>query len=153
MNTLNIIIEKFRTIADNHQQVNSFGIGDSWEIGASTASITPQVWINPTGAFMSNENETLSSTVYTFNMKCFDLVNKDESNENEVLSDCLQILQDIVSEFSTSEDMLSDNIIVNNSLSFFPFTETYDEEVSGWEVSIELMQPFNSCYLSKPINR
>jgi len=153
MSTLNIIISKFRTIADNHLQIKSFGIGDAWEIGASSASLTPELWINPTGAFMEKQDTAFSSTVYTFNMKCYDLVDKDELNENEVLSDCLQILQDVVSEFSTAEDMQLNNILVNSSVSFLPFTESFDQEVSGWEASIEIIQPFNDCSTSKPIER
>jgi len=153
MSTINIIIKQFEIIATNHLQINSFGIGDNWEIGANEASLTPQFWVNPTDAYMEKENDNYQSTVYSFNIKCYDLVNKDETNENEVLSDTLQILQDVIAEFNTNPDMMDLDIVIDNSLSFLPFTERFDSEVSGWEVKIDLKQPFNSCYTSKPVNR
>lgn len=150
-NTLNILLKAFEDIATAHKQINSFGIGELPEIGASNALTMPALWINPVEAVMAKNENGYSVATYEFNVRVFDLVDKGEENENDVLSDTIQVLQDIVSEFNSNPTYAESNILIQNDLTFEPFSENYDEEVSGWEVNMELTSPRNDCYLDKPL--
>ena len=50
--TVNQLISVFKDISTRHYQINGFGIGDEWEIGASKAEMHPVLWINPVTATM-----------------------------------------------------------------------------------------------------
>ena len=98
--TLNNLIAAFQSIATRHQQINAFGLGDDWEVGTS-AYVHPVLWINPTLGRLPNGAGGFSVYTIDFSVQVFDLVRKDESNESEVMSDCFEIIKDVVNEFST----------------------------------------------------
>ena len=75
-----------------------------------------------------------------------DLVSKDESNEEDVLSDTLQVIGDFISQFKHSTlygDMENDYRFSEN-VNCTPFTERFDNEVSGWVADINITVSFNA---------
>jgi hypothetical protein len=132
--------------------VHSFGVGDDWEVGVSEALIHPSLWVNPINADMPKTDNGYSSYSVDFSIKLFDLVNKDESNENEVLSDIFEILKDIVNEFNTHPFYNDSDFEIEGDISFDPFTERYDEEVSGWEATFTITSPNRRSFCSSPID-
>lgn len=151
-NTLNQLIAALKSIATRHKQINSFGVGDAWEVGATNELVHPVLWVNPVTADMPKTENGYSSYTVDFNITLFDLVNKDETNENEVLSDTFGMIRDIVNEFNTHPDYIDSEFNIINDLSFESFTERYDEEVSGWEVTFSLESPNRRSFCSSPID-
>ena len=150
-NTLNTLIAAFNDIANRHKQLKSFGVGNDWEVGASAALTHAALWINPTNASMPKGENGYSSYSVDFDVKVFDLVNLDESNENEVLSDTFEIIKDVVNEFNTHPDYINSDFNIINDLNFTSFTEKFDSSVSGWQVTFTLLAPNQRSYCTDPI--
>jgi len=149
--TVNQLISVFKDIATRHYQINGFGIGDSWEIGASEAKMHPVLWINPVTATMPETDYGYKTFEIDFEVRVFDLVNKDESNENDVLSDTIDIIKDIITEFKGHPYYVASELNIVNDISFEAFTEEFDEEVSGWLCEISLMTPILTTFCGLPM--
>ena len=148
--TVNQLISVFKDISTRHYQINGFGVGDNWENGASEAKMHPVLWINPTTATMPSSDNGYKTFEIDFEVRVFDLVNKDESNENEVLSDCIDILKDIITEFKGHPYYVNSQLNIIDDINFEAFTEEFDEEVSGWVCEISLMTPVLTSFCGIP---
>ena len=143
--TLNNLIGLFQGIADAHYQIKYFGFGELWEVDGVTAKKMedcPVLWVVPTGA--TQEENT---TVFTFDILAFDNVNKDESNENEVLSDTIQILQDVVRIIRDNSD---DYEIDSFNNIYLPFTEKFNSQCTGWSTSMGIRVAFDATQCDIP---
>jgi hypothetical protein len=148
--TINQLISVFKDIATRHYQINGFGIGDAWEVGASTEKMHPVLWVNPVTASMPSSDNGYKTFEIDFEVRVFDLVNKDESNENNVLSDTIDVLKDIVTEFKGHPYYVNSQLNIIDDISFEAFTEEFDEEVSGWLCEISLMTPVLTTFCGIP---
>lgn len=129
--TFNQIVDVFKYIADNHVFINSFSfVTELHEIAASTDTIYPALIVMPEGA--TTESNLLH---YKYNIIVADLVHKDESNENEVLSDTLQTLLDIKAWLTNNQ---CNGFTLKKESTITPFTERWDDEVSGHVGNFEL---------------
>ena len=91
---------------------------------------TPTLWVFPTQA-----TPLENTTIYSFDVRCWDLVTKGEENENDVLSDCQQTLFDFI-QFIKHNEIFDINVSGDPSLT--PFTEQLADDVTGWECSIDI---------------
>ena len=149
--TVNQLISVFKDIATRHYQINGFGIGDDWENGASEEKMHPVLWINPVTASMPESESTGYKTFeIDFEVRVFDLVSKGESNENDVLSDCIDILKDIILEFKGHPYYVNSQLNIIDDISFEAFTEEFDEDVSGWVCELSLMTPILNSFCGIP---
>jgi hypothetical protein len=132
--TYNQVIKLLSDLASNHYQINSFGNGDLWETMESNQAAHkkfPLMWVSP-----------ISSTIdFPFNtirlgIAVMDLVNTDESNENEVLSDTLLILQDFKAQLS--DPTYSNTFITSKSATLTPFTERFTARATGWAMELDI---------------
>lgn len=147
--TVNQLISVFKDISTRHYQINGFGVGDNWENGTSE-KMHPVLWINPTTATMPSSDNGYKTFEIDFEVRVFDLVNKDESNEKEVLSDCIDILKDIITEFKGHPYYVNSQLNIIDDINFEAFTEEFDEEVSGWVCEISLMTPVLTSFCGIP---
>jgi hypothetical protein len=85
-----------------------------------------------------------------FRVCIMDLVKKDESNENEVLSDCYLIALDLVAYLNYQTNW--DNYTMSSNVPMTPFTERFDNDWSGWIVDVTLQNRFTSDYCQIPLN-
>jgi hypothetical protein len=149
--TYNQILKEFKTFATNHKQIENFGNGDLWEIvehNQLTDFNYPLFWVADQPANLGDGTFT-----WNFNVMAMDLVNKDESNENDVKSDMCQVLLDCVSYFeqktatSNNVDWLKVNLVRSGTLT--SFTERFQDELTGWGMNIGFRLPFsyNNCDL------
>ena len=149
--TYNQILKEFETFATNHKQIENFGNGDLWEIvehNQLTDFNYPLFWVADQPANLGDGTFT-----WNFNVMAMDLVNKDESNENDVKSDMCQVLLDCVSYFeqktatSNNVDWLKVNLVRSGTLT--SFTERFSDELTGWGMNIGFRLPFsyNNCDL------
>lgn len=102
------------------------------------------MWASLQGATVSIDTKELE---ISFSLWFMDLVNKDERNETEVLSDQLLIATDVISLLNS--DTYDDSFFINGDVSLESFTEKTDNEISGWKTDIRFRLPYvkDTCYI------
>ena len=150
--TYNQIIKEFNIFADKHEQINSFGNGDLWEVVEHNQ--LPD--FNYNLLWVQDGNVTLGNKIFTwnFNVLCMGMVEKDEVNENDVKSDTSQVLFDLLSyleQKTNTTDYGTKWTLVNlvKSGSMRSFTERFEDAVTGWTmtVGLEIPNDYNDCDL------
>ena len=104
-------------------------------------------------AHLSIESATFDNAqlTYSFRLYVMDIVNKDEGNENDVLSDTLQVINDVISEFRNGSSTFGletmQDYEIQDTISCSPFTERFDNEVSGWsaDIDVTVINHYNAC--------
>ena len=151
--TYNNIISVFEDIANRHYQIKTFKVGDQWEEDANTVQY-PMLVVNPTSANMARSANDMGYATFeiTMNVLVSDQVYKGEENENDVISDTLQMIQDIIVEFNQHPYYTNSRFDIIGDLDFEPFTERNDDEVSGWEVGMTLRTPNIRKFCGIPVS-
>ncbi len=148
--TYNQIMSKLKTFANEHYQINSFDNGDLWELieHAKRDGVKDQ---NYPMMFVQDQPATTEQGIIelVFRIYIINLVQKDESNENEVKSDTLQICLDVLSEWVMQTTDLQVTVDKNTNLT--SFTERFNDELTGWWMDLKLKVPFkyNKCDIPK----
>ena len=151
--TINQILTVLEDVSQRHYQINSYGVGASFEIAASTEVIYPLLWVNPISATMQRgNNNNYAAFEATVNLKMLDLVNKDETNENDVSSDTVQMLQDIITEFCSHPYYRESNFQIVGDVNFTPLDEVSDDETNGWECELLFRTPYVASYCTIPVS-
>ena len=146
----NNVIDTLKCVGEQHLNIHTVTSGDIWEIDLEKNTLFPLFHINPV-------NVTVGMNVRNFNFQLFimDLVEPDESNEQEVLSDCLEIMNDIIAIYKHGEILYGydaahgeeQRYFIDNDFTIEPFTERFDNAVTGWVMSftITVENELNSC--------
>jgi hypothetical protein len=124
--TYNQIVKEFEDIAINNVFIKRFGAGEINDIevfGPETVEY-PYLWIVPQQAVIG-EN-TLN---YVFRVMVFDIDNTDDSLQQEILSDCLRTLIDVIKDFRYR---LSDSVDIQGDPTAIPFTHRFVDYNTGW---------------------
>ena len=153
MVTYNKILKVFADIASNHKQIKTFTKGDIFEVDQKDVTF-------PHAHLITNPVQiTQQELTYQFQLIVMDLVEPNESNEEEVLSDTLLMIQDFVSMFlngsaSAAPTMTIDSheYRLNRSVSCQPFTERFDTDVSGWVATLNINVDFKANACEVPIS-
>lgn len=138
--TLNQVIKKLNEIADNHQQINHFFFGETFDF-ASSGVVNCPVMI----AVLQPLPYSKNTLTYNFNIIIGDIVHKDLSNKTEVLSDTLQIALDVIYKLQDpTYDWILDNV---NNITLNDFEDEYDIELYGYffEIRLKVASPFDRC--------
>ena len=146
--TYNQVVKLLNDIATNHYQIHSFGDGDTWETMESNIAAHkkfPLMWVRPISATLEFPFDSIRMGIAVM-----DLVNTDESNENEVLSDTLSILLDIKALLSTPS--YTSVFTVGKSASLTPFTERYSAKVTGWAMEVDVKILWNKDRCAIPMS-
>ena len=151
MTTLNNLILIFQDIAKRHNQINDFECSQDFNIATDEEPTYPIIVVNPTGANLPKTDAGYTSFSTTFDFQCIDLVSKDNSNRNDVLSDTMQIINDCVSELSQHPYYTENSIDLIGNVSFEPLRGKYDEDVDGWKISLELQTPNKVSWCGAPM--
>jgi len=149
----NQVIKQLNDFADSHKQVKSFGNGYLWEVVQHDQLQNfnyPLMWIVDQAAAVGDGDFT-----WNFQVIVMDIVRKDESNENEVKSDCVQILIDLIAYFEQLNSELNNvdwhQVQLVRSGSIDMFTERFEDELSGASIQLGLRFPQNYNYCEVPI--
>jgi hypothetical protein len=136
--TLNQLIGKLQTIATNHQQINSFFFGDIADLGTEKPMQYPVLF-----ADVAPSNFAYKVIGLNLQIMVMDIVKKDLSNENDVISDTLQIIEDVIIELRNPSEVF----LIQDSINLTPFSDSQGDEVSGWTANITINIPstYNSC--------
>src|SRR5580704_10735173 len=118
--TLNNLVQVFSQIAANHAQIHDFGFGEVWDIGSETVTDYPLLWVSLISNKLGNNTITYKLRIYFM-----DLVNLDISNETEVKSNSIQILNGI---FYTLRDYYDLEPLFDVHVT--PFEEKFNDRVA-----------------------
>ena len=143
--TYNQIIDTFRAFANAHTQINEFASGDLWEVvqhNKLTDFKYPLLFVTDAPASLGEGEITMAFEVLVMDKA-------EEDFENEVKSDTLLILLDTIAYF---EKLYADNwkfVTIQKSGSATPFTERFDDTVTGWSMSLSLKMPlqYDECQI------
>lgn len=140
MITLNKVIKLLNNIATDHKQINSFGFGDLWDAGVTTKLSFPAMWASLNPAQINGNEVNLNFTIYLM-----DKVRRSKANENDVLSDTLQIGLDVIAKLRELENTNDFYLVRNNAIEYF--TESLDDEVSGITLAVTIKIPnlYDNC--------
>ncbi len=140
MLTLNEILTLIENQATAHLQVNQYGHGDVWEINPKELDYLV-LWA-------IEESVVLSDRTLTYNIRllAMDRVLPGEENEQEVMSDTIQVLLDFVAYF---RQLHTTDLNIQPSVTLEPFTGRFDEKVSGHSCVLSITQPYdyNKCQI------
>jgi hypothetical protein len=144
------ILADFASIAYHHEQIRSYGFGDVKQITNDLETKTEpeyvRMYVVP-GESVFNQYHIH----YHFSIIIMDKVEEDQSNQKDVMSDCLEICKDIWTTIIQSYTVQSGNfswyIIPDQEPEVVPFTERFETIVGGWTMNIAVAIPFdyNSC--------
>lgn len=146
------IIQDLSGIAYYHPQLNSFGYGDitqlTMDLETKIEPIYAKLYVVPNQTVLAQ-----NKLQYNFSIIVCDLLNNDLSNQEDVMSDTLEIIKDvwtILYQSYTQEygDFSIDYEPLWNS-SVSPFLERFETVLAGWTMNITIEQPFdyNNCVL------
>lgn len=146
----NNTVDTLKQLGANHYQIKTTTTGDLWSIDLEKNTMFPLMHINPVNAVAGTHEMTLNFQIFVM-----DLVFPDQSNEQEVLSDCLQICNDLIGTFKNGESLLLSNQGLNDLPKYFtegditiePFTERFDSAVTGWVFTLPVVieNEYNTC--------
>jgi|TARA_B110000908_G_C10143797_1_gene398061 hypothetical protein len=165
--TYNNVIMTLEGLGVQHKFIKTTTVGDIYDIDLSKQTLFPLMHINPTSVTTG-----ASQLNYNFQIFVCDLVSEKEdwkpiapetpntstahnlSNEQEVLSDCLSTCVDIISIFRNSKWQAQLSLDINapvyfteSEYSLEPFTERFDNLLTGWvfQLTLVVQNDFQSC--------
>lgn len=143
------IVDDFQLLADRHKQINSFGFGDldefSYQVDrrdkqpnpSDQAPYYPYLYIVP-----ANVIQEFGFMVYEFNLIVADIMKRDMDNMTDLLSDTLQIMNDIISMFRLSVQEQQGNYneyyYLDDAVTMVPFIEQYDDMLCGYSATLRI---------------
>ncbi len=142
--TLQMLYDIFIEIGSSHLQINTTTFGDIFEVDLVETTY-PLLHVST-----STANFAQHTLTYNFQLIVMDLVSKDESNERDVLSDTLETIGDIISVLKNQTGdfkgirNFETEVALSPSIACEPFTERFDNEVSGWTASVSIEVGFNA---------
>jgi len=160
--TYNNCINTLKSLGSEHEQIATTTTGDIYDIDLEKNTLFPLFHINPV-----NVSTGQSSLTYNFQLFVMDVVGEREnwteaniqsadrlSNEQEVLSSCLQICVDIIGIMRHSKWQGAGELDIDDPVYFTegeytiePFTERFDNLLTGWVFSIGIVvqNDFQTC--------
>lgn len=145
--TLNMLYDLFRKLGNDSLIIKTTTIGDVFEVDLTKVTY-PLMHVSTATA-----NFTPNVLTYNFQFIVMDLVSKDERNEEDVLSDMLQTIGDVISnlknsDFNTDFEEFRHDIRIQDNIACEPFTERFDSEVTGWTATVAISVTFNASACS-----
>jgi hypothetical protein len=136
------ILLDWKQFADAHEQINSFGFGDGSlltnDIYTKVEPLYPRMYFIPDTTRLNENHLHITWTVIVV-----DKLEDDYSNQQDILSDCLEICKDFYSKAYLSDYDVEWNATLN------PWLEDTETTLCGWSFVISVQQKFdyNRCVL------
>jgi len=127
--TLNQIVKRITTYANNHEQIKFVFFGDVWDRLSNGEVTYPSMFFNLTNATL-----LAKQIEYNFSLYFMDRMLMEESNETEVLSDMTLIAQDIIAELRSP----TEEWIVGDNANITFYTESDPDYLAGIKIDITL---------------
>ena len=144
--TLNQIVAKINELALNHKQIKSVYFGDLADyMSRGVDNIYPSLYYDVTGS-----NITERAININFSLYLFDWMLPEETNETEVLSDMLEVCQDIIAQLGHPNWEFD----ISPAVQISYFTENTPDLLAGVRADISLELPFlaDRCQVPSTFN-
>ena len=132
MTSYQALINKIEAFYNDHLQVKKVGSDFNEQLPnfATKDERYPLVFITPIVASTTMDVNTISLEVY-----CLDIIQKDRANITVILSDCHQILVDLINYFNFSNDYSFDIV---GSPSITPLNNQLLDYAAGWVMNLDV---------------
>lgn len=132
MTSYQALINKIEAFYNDHLQVKKVGSDFNEQLPnfATKDERYPLVFITPIVASTTMDVNTISLEVY-----CLDIIQKDRANITVILSDCHQILVDLINYFNFSNDYSFDIV---GSPSITPLNNQLLDYAAGWVMTLDV---------------
>ena len=157
MITYKNFIDDFKTVATNHFLINSFhsGMLDEVDINKLDQADFPILYVEP-----GNTNIDKGVMTYTFTVFTMNLIKEDLSNRENVWSEMLQIMQDVIAEFRQNLAVqtsggdsgkkfsyIPNEVVLNLPINAEPFTVRFANMLTGWSATftMQVNNPNSLC--------
>jgi hypothetical protein len=142
--SLNKVISEFKQFALDHKMINDFGVGDPWDLAASKQVTYPVMWCTFMPSNMTPSNQRSGNATLKLKMAIIfgDLTQKDESDQTEVWSDQMGVALDF---FAWYYQYFQDLDIDAGATTLVPFTESMDDQITGWTMQATIDLPLSSA--------
>jgi|SRR3972149_1677332 len=136
----NKILQTIDSFASQHLQIKkySFDFDEQMPNLATLDEKYPFLFVSPNSStFNENTNE------FTLNIYCFDIIQKDRSNINTIVSDTNQILNDLYRWFFDGSIQGIDLLGATNAT---PINNALLDYCAGWQMQLTLtVDPYSFC--------
>ena len=159
--TLNRVLDVIREIADNHEMIADFSIGDAATRGHNKGEDQddepeeldyPYLWADPASAgYEIGQNRSISAKLYNISLFVADKHSDNAQNDTEILSDTEGILSDIVQFIATHPTLIQFGLPIG-TIQANPSRHDTIHDVYGWEVIIPIKVPYKFCHTDLPIS-
>lgn len=137
MKTINQFLKVLNDFATNHQQIGSYGQGVFSEVEANEAKKPSLMWVMITGSSRTGK----TTRQVNMNILFMDLVLENQANLFEVQSDEELKAYDLITYLDSPT--FEDDFRINVSSQLTPFVERFDNDWTGWMLSLS----FETSYL------
>ena len=139
--SLNQLITWFQTYQQNNYFLKDFGFGEPYDIGTSRQMTFPYMWVtmNEDSSIATGSNVKSAIPDISFSIMFFDKINIQENylntngfpsdNSQEILSDCIQYLQDLVTEIQLNWGQYG--VMISQDVSFYPAVDETTDKSTG----------------------
>ena len=154
------VLGYLETIAEKHLMINSFHSGFMDEVDINKLGATDYVilYAEPGTATIDKGVMTYSFTIYILDMISEaqgDSPNNERLGRIDTLSENLNILQDVISEFHRSlysTSWVDGEVVLELPISAEPFTARFDNTLTGWSATLSLQVPNPNNLCISPID-
>jgi len=134
MTNLAALVQEFKDIATSHAFIQRFGNGPIDNVNETIPNDGkyPVLWVIP-------QNVTLDDNAITYNMRIlvFDIDSSDDSLRDQILSDTLVTLNDVVKLFRNGGN--SDSYETLNAPIAIPFEQEFVDYCVGWYTDLQIV--------------
>jgi hypothetical protein len=139
--SLNQIIDWFQNFQENHYFLKDFGFGEPYDIGTSRQMTFPYMWVtmNEDSNIATGSNVKSAIPDISFSVMFMDKINNQENyldtngfpsdNSQEILSDTLQCLQDLITEIQQNWGQYG--VLISQDVSFYPAVDETQDKATG----------------------
>ena len=139
--SLNQIVDWFQNFQENHYFLKDFGFGEPYDIGTSRQMTFPYMWVtmNEDSSIATGSNVKSAIPDISFSIMFMDKINIQENyldtngfpsdNSQEILSDCLQYCQDLVTYIQQNWNQYG--VLISQDVSFYPAVDETTDKATG----------------------
>ena len=151
--TLNQIVDRMRRFAELNPFVEDFGYGQVTDISTTRPVQYPLIWATHTiDSTIEIQNRTVSPTI-NFLVLSLDRINNEvpgldenggaSTNQTDVMSDRLQVLQDLL--IYIKQEMRDLGVSIDGNISVTPIFDDLTDRTAGFAAQIALKLPYQGC--------
>lgn len=155
--TLNQIIDWLQNFQENHYFLKDFGFGEPYDIGTSRQMNFPYMWctLNESSTISTSTNNKSAIPDYSFTIMFMDKINIQENyldtngfesdNSSEIISDCVQYMQDLITEIQQSWGQYG--VLISSDVNFYPIVDDTPDKATGIAMSFQLRTRQVNCVI------